>query len=310
MSSAKSSWSKWSSVSVAFLALAAFALPALGQEAAETSAPGGSYVDDWSHHHLVFSNPGTREDAVKNGTLDKWLKITSDPRYQLQLAKRKMGALPVVADPNAATADRNLDTKTVDAVGGMAARPVAPARPRPVPENPIEKDWSQSLGGSTTSLEVTLAAGSSTTVGPTSTITVGTQTFTTSQPETASGTIAIGSANCIAPGTGVAINGVDITTSATGENATLTISSDPGAGTKVVVPGGRGVPLTSSKPPAPRRQIASKTPAPVRPTTSCRPRISQRPLTTIPPTAAARRHVSPMFPPRIPPFMPPIQAPT
>ena len=57
-----------------FLALAAFVIPALGQEADKTSAPAGSYVDHWSAHHVGITNPGTREDAVNNGTLDKWLE--------------------------------------------------------------------------------------------------------------------------------------------------------------------------------------------------------------------------------------------
>ncbi len=148
MSSAKSSWSKWSPVSVAFLALAAFALPALGQEADKTSAP-VRYVDDWSTHHVTFSNPGTREDAEKNGTIDKWLKITSDPRYQMQLAKRKMGTRPVVADPNLTTADPKLATETVDAVVGGPARPVDPTRPQPFSMSPIKKDWSMSVGAQT-----------------------------------------------------------------------------------------------------------------------------------------------------------------
>ncbi len=154
MSSAESCWSKWSPVSVAFLALAAFAIPALGQEVDKTSAPVG-YVDDWSTHHVTFSNPGTREDAVKNGTLDKWLKITSNPRYVMQQLKRGAGARPAVADPNLTTADPNLARETVDAVGGMAARPVAPARPRPVPKNPIKKDWSM-ISGTQTGESLTL----------------------------------------------------------------------------------------------------------------------------------------------------------
>jgi hypothetical protein len=181
MLNATSSWSKWSPVSVAFLALAAFAIPALGQEAADTPAPGGGYIDDWTHHHVVFSNPGTREDAVKHGTLDKWQKIANDPRYQLQQSKRSAGARPVVADPDLATENGRWG-------GGPPERPIAPFRLHriPVPENPIEKDWSQSLGGSTTSLTSTLTATeTSSTVSASSTITVGTQTFTGSAPTTA-----------------------------------------------------------------------------------------------------------------------------
>ncbi len=68
------------------------AAPASGQAA--TGAKGG-VADDWSHHRLIFSNPGTAEDAVRNGWYGQWLKIVNDPRYQLQERKRSyrpMGA--------------------------------------------------------------------------------------------------------------------------------------------------------------------------------------------------------------------------
>ena len=48
--------------------------------------------DDWTHHHLVFSNPGSAEDAMKNGAYDRWAKIVRDPRYILQQAKREAAA--------------------------------------------------------------------------------------------------------------------------------------------------------------------------------------------------------------------------
>ena len=44
--------------------------------------------DDWSHHHKVFSNPGTFGEAVKSGSFDKWNKIVSDPRFGIQQLKR------------------------------------------------------------------------------------------------------------------------------------------------------------------------------------------------------------------------------
>ena len=49
---------------------------------------GKGVPEDWSHRHLVFSNPGTREDAVKNGTFEHWLKVTSNSRFTLQQVKR------------------------------------------------------------------------------------------------------------------------------------------------------------------------------------------------------------------------------
>lgn len=68
------------------------------QEDTGSSGPKAGYVDDWTHHHLIFSNPGSRDDAARNGTLDKWLKVTNDPRYQLQQIKRNLGPRPVIAD--------------------------------------------------------------------------------------------------------------------------------------------------------------------------------------------------------------------
>jgi len=48
--------------------------------------------DDWTHHHLVFSNPGTAADALRNGTYDQWLKVAGSDRYILQHAKRAAAA--------------------------------------------------------------------------------------------------------------------------------------------------------------------------------------------------------------------------
>jgi len=44
--------------------------------------------DDWTHHHIVFSNPGTEAEAIKNGTHDRWLSIVNDPRYIIQQLHR------------------------------------------------------------------------------------------------------------------------------------------------------------------------------------------------------------------------------
>ena len=57
------------------------ALPALAQE-------GLGEPHDWTHHHLIFSNPGTAGDAVRNGTYGRWVKIVNDPRFKLQQRQR------------------------------------------------------------------------------------------------------------------------------------------------------------------------------------------------------------------------------
>ncbi len=54
----------------------------------DTEKHKGPIVKDWTNHHLVFSNPGSEEEARRNGTYDRWLKITSDPRYIMQQRER------------------------------------------------------------------------------------------------------------------------------------------------------------------------------------------------------------------------------
>lgn len=58
-----------------------------------------SAVDDWSHHHLVFSNPGTEEESWQRGDHDRWLQITSDPRFKLQQLKRTASSQSNAAPP-------------------------------------------------------------------------------------------------------------------------------------------------------------------------------------------------------------------
>ncbi len=190
MSNAKSSWSKWSPVSVAFLALAAFGLPALGQEAANTSAQGGSYVDDWSTHHLVFSNPGAREDAVKNGTLDRWTRITNDTRFRMQQGRRSMtrlGALPVAADEGLVTDQ-----------AGFGRLP-GPRRPDPIELHRIgegiDKDWSQALGTSAKAqLVIDIATPGSSSISGSSILTVDGTAFDASAPTGSTGVLTMGTA--------------------------------------------------------------------------------------------------------------------
>ena len=43
---------------------------------------------DWSMHHVIFSNPGTEQEAVANGTYERWLKVVNDQRYIFQQLKR------------------------------------------------------------------------------------------------------------------------------------------------------------------------------------------------------------------------------
>ncbi|HEV2646833.1 MAG TPA: hypothetical protein VGU46_10760 [Acidobacteriaceae bacterium] len=45
--------------------------------------------EDWSHHHAIFSDPGTFENAVKHGRQEHWNKIQNNPRFLMQRRIRK-----------------------------------------------------------------------------------------------------------------------------------------------------------------------------------------------------------------------------
>ena len=83
-----------------------------GQEEQVKQAQG--VPSDWTHHHLVFSHPGTADEAIQNGTYERWLKIATDPRYIVQQQKRSANASSAA-----------LHGSSVDA---SAAMPVAPER--------------------------------------------------------------------------------------------------------------------------------------------------------------------------------------
>ncbi|MGC1830012.1 MAG: hypothetical protein WA663_06335 [Candidatus Acidiferrales bacterium] len=53
---------------------------------------------DYSWTHVVFPDPGSEENAIRNGTHDRWLKIVNDPRYIIQQLHRGQP----VRGPNAA----------------------------------------------------------------------------------------------------------------------------------------------------------------------------------------------------------------
>src|ERR1039458_3786988 len=90
---------------------------------------GRGLPDDWSHHHLVFSNPGTGEDAVKNGTFEHWLKVTSDPRYTMQQIKRSGGAKAVVGGDVSAASTPEVGPGTTAPGGGRGKKTA------------LKKDW-------------------------------------------------------------------------------------------------------------------------------------------------------------------------
>jgi hypothetical protein len=90
------------------------------------------FPEDWSHRHVVFSNPGTYREAIENGSSEKWVRINNDPRFIMQRMKRNAEA----------SANRSQE---------ITAAPVselrAPLRTRKeIQLAPLSRDWSVSLG--------------------------------------------------------------------------------------------------------------------------------------------------------------------
>jgi len=124
-------------------------------------------VDDWSHHHLVFSNPGTYAQAVKTAaSYAKWLTIRYDTRFILQQMKRHADATGGVS--------REMRTRGEEAVSpsGMVepedlaivvlrqfpGEPTAKPNPKPTPKPKLKprpkpavlkRDWSEPLSTGT-----------------------------------------------------------------------------------------------------------------------------------------------------------------
>jgi hypothetical protein len=69
--------------------------PTLSRQAQDpdVSAGEGGLASDWTHRHVIFSDPGAVDDARQNGDYERWLKITNDPRYKMQRLRRG-GAAP------------------------------------------------------------------------------------------------------------------------------------------------------------------------------------------------------------------------
>jgi hypothetical protein len=105
--------------SMALVALAVMlgcTAPLLGQNASDSGGASQQLASqvlagDWSHRHLIFSHPGTAEEALHNGTYDRWLKITGEPRYTMQQLRRRGAGMATGRwnEPSLATSDREQD---------------------------------------------------------------------------------------------------------------------------------------------------------------------------------------------------------
>ena len=137
--SAKKSWfHKLSIAAVVFGLVAISSVLITGEPAAQRSSRRVGVPDDWSHHHLIFSNPGTYEQAIASGTYSKWLNLQYDTRYIFQQMKRNhtsAGGYSPEMEMSAARATERF---------GLIGRPIP--RPKRYPPALVKNDWQQTLG--------------------------------------------------------------------------------------------------------------------------------------------------------------------
>jgi hypothetical protein len=143
------------------------------------SAQDPGEVHDWTHDHLVFSNPGTLEEAAQNGTYEQWIGIVNDPRFRLQQRRRSavrpdaVAGLPEAAEAPEATTEMPETTERISngpLRRGLSRAPSVPWRggPAPLPRRTrsVHTDWSENLGsGASAGLGVSPAKYSFSTTG-------------------------------------------------------------------------------------------------------------------------------------------------
>jgi len=60
----------------------------------ENSSPRVPLSEDWSTRHLVFSSPGSFEQATRTRPFLEWYRALSDPRYQFDQIRRAAALRP------------------------------------------------------------------------------------------------------------------------------------------------------------------------------------------------------------------------
>ena len=101
MSAKKSLLNKRSLAAVIFCAVMISSVVMIGQTVSLRIV---GVPDDWTHHRLVFSNPGTAGEALGKGRFTEWYKLVNEPRYLLQQMKHPLpgpiGRPPRVLPPS------------------------------------------------------------------------------------------------------------------------------------------------------------------------------------------------------------------
>jgi hypothetical protein len=134
-------------IPVVFGVALALAVPMFGQNSSGQSI---GLPQDWTHHHLIFPDTGTYQEAVQNGTADKWMALHKSIPFLLDWAKRKGAADPFAGVPAIAGAPVTTAGAELSSAFSLTFPPLSlvPERPKRKPAPPtMTRDWSVSLGG-------------------------------------------------------------------------------------------------------------------------------------------------------------------
>ncbi len=154
-------WHSLSFVGITLLGAAGFGGLTQGQGAPPVRVGGAEITgipEDWSHRHVVFSNPGTEQEAIQSGRHSQWQKVVNDPRYVLQQLKKNLpvqGPAAVDAEyrtrwDSEAAGVREPVEKSADDLftfGGTQRHERPSPFTRRIKQPSIMKDWNMSLGG-------------------------------------------------------------------------------------------------------------------------------------------------------------------
>ena len=90
--------------------------------------------EDWTHHHVVFSDPGTLHEASAGASFDTWYKAVTDPRFTYQRHMR--GEHPRKWNGRDKDQENDADKQSDDDKGNVGLK-----------NDPLGRDWSATLGG-------------------------------------------------------------------------------------------------------------------------------------------------------------------
>jgi len=197
--------------------------PVLRLNVEDWIAQGRGIPDDWSHHHLVFSNPGTEEDALANRTYDHWLNVVNDPRYVLQRMKR--GAVATALEAEATPR------------GPASSEPRIHAYAQQSKLKAVKRDWSMDLGPGVAAHQTGSFSGSPLSSGSI-TVTNGSNTLTMTTNGTAANATGTFSSPPLANTTISITSGSNTLTLSSAGTGTVTFTAEPAQGDTITIGSG------------------------------------------------------------------------